>query len=62
MRLSNLPPPPMAGKGDEMTKIMECTCTHEYQDSKYGTRKRVHNAKRDGKRFVCTVCLSTKEV
>lgn len=42
------------------TKIMPCTCTHQYQDATYGPGKRVHNMKGDGARketgWVCTVC------
>ena len=25
------------------TKILECTCEHEYQDERHGDRRRVHN-------------------
>lgn len=50
----------MAAHG--MTEIRRCTCTHQYQDEKYGKGNRVcvcNVAKTkgsDGKRFVCTVC------
>lgn len=43
------------------TKVMRCTCKHEYQDRKYGKGKRVHNMKVDGK-FVCTVCRREKGI
>ena len=38
------------------TRIVACSCKHEYQDKVYGTGKRVANAapKQDGDR--CTVC------
>lgn len=38
------------------TRIVSCSCSHEYQDSVYGKGKRVANAapKQDGDR--CTVC------
>ena len=42
------------------TKIMTCTCKHEYQDEKYGKGKRVFNAGAKGTGTVitykCTVC------
>lgn len=39
-------------------KIMECSCRHEYQDSKYGKNKRVHNPCKAAKgvNYRCTVC------
>jgi hypothetical protein len=40
------------------TKIAFCTCPHEYQDKKYGKRKRLHNEARDG--WTCTVCGKKK--
>lgn len=48
-----------------MTRIMPCTCRHEFQDRTYGAGKRVHNyapgnrTKRDEWR--CTVCGVKKE-
>jgi hypothetical protein len=45
------------------TKIVSCTCKHEYQDKTYGPYKRVANAKKTGKdskpEYVCTVCTRT---
>ena len=35
--------------------IKKCNCKHEYQDSKYGKQKRVHN-KTSNDKFRCTVC------
>jgi hypothetical protein len=36
--------------------IMQCNCTHEFQDKTYGYRMRVHNLSPDGKKAYCTVC------
>lgn len=40
--------------------IKQCTCSHQYQDTKYGKQQRVHNPtkKTVGDRVVqrCTVC------
>lgn len=45
------------------TKIIECSCTHEFQDSRYGKWKRVHNpAKNDNRvKYRCTVCGNEKK-
>jgi hypothetical protein len=37
-----------------MTEIMFCGCTHDFQDSVYGSHKRVFNESKKG--FRCTVC------
>ena len=41
-------------------KILECVCSHEYQDSKYGKNNRVFNPCKsaDSKKtkYRCTVC------
>jgi len=46
-----------------MSEIKKCTCANEYQDTKYGTGKRVMNktTKTAGAKplYRCTVCLST---
>lgn len=39
-----------------MTKILNCDCKHDFQDSKYGAQKRVHTVSGDGKKAFCTVC------
>ena len=36
------------------TSIRVCSCTHEYQEQKYGNNKRVKN--KCGKGWRCTVC------
>ena len=42
------------------TKIMNCVCDHEFQDKRYGKKKRVHNETgKDGAGsgvWRCTVC------
>jgi len=44
--------------------IKKCTCIHEYQDEKYGTGKRVHNALASNsghpRQYRCTVCGDIK--
>lgn len=44
------------------TKIIKCSCNHEFQDKEYGEKMRVHNL-RDQKSHkgeaVCTVCGKT---
>ena len=42
-----------------MTKIMKCTCDHQFQDKTYGNGNRVfiQTKKSDGKLWRCTVCL-----
>jgi len=37
-----------------VTKIIKCTCSHSFQDKRYGKGKRVHNETAKGWR--CTVC------
>lgn len=47
------------GKGE--TKITRCSCSHEYQDQKYGKGMRVHNPTASNPpRHRCTVCGSEK--
>lgn len=43
-------------KTKEETRIMRCTCQHEFQDETYGKGMRVHNVSKSG-RAVCTVCV-----
>jgi hypothetical protein len=45
------------------TKILKCTCDHEYQDEHYGDYKRVHNeCTKDNRTFYrCTVCGAERE-
>lgn len=41
-----------------MTKIIRCTCEHDYQDKKHGKGKRVGNKiAKDGNYYRCTVCI-----
>ena len=43
-----------------MVKVLACDCSHEYQDKKYGSGKRLHNSCKDDKDWKCTVCLKIK--
>lgn len=47
-----------------MTRILTCTCDHNYQDEKYGHKKRVMNETKggtpDNKEYRCTVCDKTR--
>ena len=45
----------------ENTKIVRCSCRHEYQDEKYGQGKRVANFSEREKKFRCTVCGQMRE-
>lgn len=42
------------------SKIIKCTCKHEFQDATYGAGMRVFNpqgkGKDQGSSYVCTVC------
>lgn len=40
--------------------IKFCSCTHKYQDEKYGKQNRVHNQCKDGS-WNCTVCGNKKK-
>lgn len=43
----------------EGTKVLRCSCHHDYQDEKYGKGMRVHNlvtAKGKPLGWACTVC------
>ena len=53
------------GSGVDLgTRVMACTCRHDFQDGKYGPGKRLHNFARKkvqgGPGWVCTVCHSAK--
>jgi hypothetical protein len=39
----------------ENTKVLRCSCQHDYQDETYGVGLRVHNLKMNGQ-YACTVC------
>lgn len=45
----------MADKIKEGTRILKCTCEHEFQDKAYGKGMRVHNVTEEGD-AACTVC------
>ena len=40
------------------SSIKSCTCSHKFQDKKYGKQKRVHVPTSNGWR--CTVCSNNK--
>lgn len=40
------------------TSVLKCSCTHEYQDQKYGKGMRVKNGTQKGTHR-CTVCGAT---
>ena len=46
------------------SKVIPCTCIHEFQDAKYGRGNRVHNWARSGNNKIggwrCTVCKTMK--
>jgi predicted SprT family Zn-dependent metalloprotease len=42
------------------TKILACTCKHEFQDQRYGPGMRVHNPRKE-KTYACTVCGREKD-
>lgn len=41
----------------ERTEILQCNCSHEFQDQLYGKGMRVHNVNKKGK-AACTVCTT----
>ena len=45
-------------------RIFSCRCKHKFQDSKYGTGRRYHNAMKKmlgiKQVFRCTVCISER--
>jgi len=47
-----------------MTKVIQCTCGHEWQDGRYGKQMRVHNYAPKGyggnPGWRCVVCLNMK--
>lgn len=48
-----------------MENKKQCTCTHEYQDQKYGDGIRVHNPlakkKEQPQQWRCTVCKAVRK-
>jgi hypothetical protein len=36
------------------SKVLACSCKHEYQDQRYGQGNRLMNPTKDG--YICTVC------
>jgi hypothetical protein len=44
-----------------VTKIYKCSCSHSYQDEKYGKANRVHNQMKKEGCWKCTVCGNNKK-
>lgn len=47
-----------------MAVVKACTCNHEFQDTKYGNKQRVHNEcdnSKETKKYRCTVCHTEKK-
>ena len=46
-----------------MTRIAACTCSHAFQDDRYGKQQRVHNMMKESvpQKWRCTVCSSQRE-
>jgi hypothetical protein len=44
------------------TKVIFCTCKHEYQDKRYGQQQRLHNAMVKEGFWRCTVCGAERQV
>ncbi len=44
-----------------MTKILKCTCKHDFQDKRYGKGKRVFNVSTKNNDYRCTVCGNIKK-
>ena len=42
------------------TLVLRCHCKHEFQDKVYGKGLRLHNAKKEGDKFTCTVCRNER--
>lgn len=38
------------------TTIQSCNCSHQFQDTTYGSQKRLMNVKAQQKECTCTVC------
>lgn len=46
-----------------MTKVIDCSCVHAYQDKRYGVGKRLANnagGTKGAKGWRCTVCAKMK--
>ena len=40
---------------EKVPKVMECVCSHEWQDKRYGKSQRLMNPMKEGK-YRCSVC------
>ena len=43
-----------------MTRIMQCSCQHPFQDQRYGPSQRVHNHTTTPAGWRCTICSKHK--
>lgn len=43
------------------SKILKCTCKHEFQDATYGKEMRVHNLNKDAVKGKCSVCNNIRD-
>ena len=44
---------------EKTTRVLRCTCNHDYQDKQYGHGMRLHNRTGDSS-WRCTVCGAKK--
>lgn len=56
------------GKGSGDVRVLTCNCIHEYQDSRYGKGRRLHNPTEKlapgattVKLYRCTVCKTERK-
>lgn len=42
--------------------VLKCTCEYQFQDKKYGTRKRLHTVSGTAEFARCTVCGDKKRL
>jgi len=42
--------------------VLQCTCTFDFQDQKYGKQKRLHTVSKKHEQARCTVCGSKKKL
>lgn len=53
-------PAKVSGHTGKSPRVMPCACKHEFQDSRYGSGKRLHNPRKSDK-WACSVCGDLKE-
>ncbi len=45
-----------AASGGASTALKTCTCSHSFQNERYGNGRRIMNSMKDRKGYRCTVC------